>query len=165
MTIEADDVVYLKSRLDEIHKMIIDEQSGINSVVTVQSSSQGYDLNDLVNWEVKIRRARQAHMAKGLFDWPAWDMLLDLTLAERSQRSLCASDLANGANVALTSGLRAVDNLVRSGMASRESDSKDRRRSLIKLTPEGRSTIESYFRSVAPDISAYTAASEAQKVA
>lgn len=165
MDINTDDVIYLKSRIDEIHKLIVNEQSDINSGTTLQSSSPGYELGDIVNWTVNIRRARQAHLAKGLFDWPAWDMLLDLTLAEKHHRNLCASDLANGANVALTSGLRVVDNLVRTGMASRESDSKDRRRSLIKLTPEGRSTIESYFKSIAPSFSKLSAAQRAQEVA
>lgn len=149
MDIKVDDVIYLKSRIDEIHKLIINEQSEINLGAARQSSSPGYELGDIINWTVKFRRARQEHLAKGLFEWPAWDMLLDLTLAEKHQRNLCASDLANGANVALTSGLRVVDNLVRAGMASRESDSTDRRRSLIKLTPQGRSTIESYFQSFA----------------
>jgi MarR family 2-MHQ and catechol resistance regulon transcriptional repressor len=55
---------------------------------------------------------------------------------------------ALGEKVLLTSGsmTAAIDRLVRRGWVARETDAEDRRVRLVRLTPEGRKTIQALFR-------------------
>src|SRR3546814_3201869 len=64
-------------------------------------------------------------------------MMLDLMLAREQDRQLSASDLATGAGVPLSSGLRMIAALEQEGLVHRAIDEKDRRRSLIRLSDAG----------------------------
>ena len=76
---------------------------------------------------------------------PVWDMMLDLMLAGANGRILGASDLATGAGVPLSSGLRMIASLERSGLVQRTIDERDRRRTLVRLTDAGIERMASYF--------------------
>lgn len=54
-------------------------------------------------------------------------------------------ELAEGLGASMPSLSRAVDGLVRQGLASRSEDPEDRRRRRIELTEEGRDVINSFF--------------------
>jgi len=76
-------------------------------------------------------------------------MMLDLMVAQTSGRNLSASDLATGAGVPLSSGLRMIAALERLGLAHRSIDDRDRRRSLVRLTEKGIERMASYFEEIA----------------
>ena len=56
-----------------------------------------------------------------------------------------ASDLATGAGVPLSSGLRMIAAIEGAGLARRTIDERDRRRSIVRLTEAGAEKMASYF--------------------
>jgi DNA-binding MarR family transcriptional regulator len=74
-----------------------------------------------------------------------WDMMLDLMLANANGRTLSASDLATGAGVPLSSGLRMIAAIEGAGLARRTIDERDRRRTIVRLTEAGAEKMASYF--------------------
>src|SRR3546814_12141723 len=77
-----------------------------------------------------------------------WDMMLDLMLAREQDRQLSASDLATGAGVPLSSGLRMIAALEQEGLVHRAIDEKDRRRSLIRLRDAGADRLQPDFETI-----------------
>src|SRR3546814_13880100 len=67
----------------------------------------------------------------------------DLMLAREHDRQLSASDLATGAGVPLSSGLRMIAALEQDGLVRRAIDEKDRRRSIVRLTDAGADSMRS----------------------
>jgi predicted transcriptional regulator len=83
-----------------------------------------------------VRTLRNKIFPQGLFSDPAWDMVLDLTLATIEHRQISISSLCIASNAPTTTALRCIKALVVHGVIEIESDSKDRRRKIVKLTRE-----------------------------
>jgi len=82
---------------------------------------------------------------------PAWDMVLDLYVAEGVGRPVSVSDLALAAAVPRSTGLRWVALLVEEGHLERECDPHDGRRSFVKLSEHTRAVLDRYLaQSAAP---------------
>ncbi len=92
-----------------------------------------------------MRRIRKSHFGGAQLSGPTWDMMLDLMLADTHGRELSASDLATGAGVPLSSGLRMIAALEEHGLARRFVDERDRRRALVRLTDSGVERMATYF--------------------
>lgn len=71
--------------------------------------------------------------------------MLDLMLAQLNRRVLSASDLATGADVPLSSGLRMITALEKLQLVQRSIDPGDRRRTIVSLTDFGCTAMTSYF--------------------
>lgn len=145
---EIDD---LKSRIDEIHELLASRggdaaviQLHGESLVNLQESRSA-KLSSHLLYSIQIRRIRKSHFHNADVSGPTWDMMLDLMMAERNGRELSASDLATGAGVPLSSGLRMIASIEVAGFARRFTDPRDRRRSLVRLTETGREKMISYF--------------------
>src|SRR3546814_16544169 len=82
---------------------------------------------------IQIRRIRRSHFGTAEISGPVWDMMLDLMLAGAHGRVLSASDLATGAGVPLSSGLRMIASLAQRGLVHRAIDERDRGRTLVRL--------------------------------
>jgi len=105
-------------------------------------------LLDQLAYSIEVRRIRRAHFGGADMSGAAWDMMLDLMLAESHDRALSASDLATGAGVPLSSGLRMISTLERLGLAQRSIDERDRRRTIVRLTGSGTERMASYFEKI-----------------
>lgn len=145
------EIADLKSRIDEIHELLASR--GDDGVVAefhgetlnkLQSVSTQPTVNHLM-FDIHVRRYRKAHFDGVDLHGASWDMLLDLMMAERNGRELSASDLATGAHVPLSSGLRMIASLEAADLVRRFTDHRDRRRSLVHLTEKGRERMSSYF--------------------
>ncbi len=82
-------------------------------------------------------------------DAVAWELLLELLRAERSERRLSVSGLAvsvHGASA--TTLLRRVGELQARGYLARAPDSRDRRRSFVELTAMARELLADYLARV-----------------
>src|SRR3546814_8070847 len=90
------------------------------------------DLLDQLSLSIQIRRIRRSHFGTAEMSGPAWDMMLDLMLAGAHGRVLSASDLATGAGVPLSSGLRMIASLEQRGLVHRSVDERDRRRTIVR---------------------------------
>lgn len=106
-------------------------------------------LTDRLSLSIQIRRMRKSHFGDAPMAGPVWDMMLDLMLATANGRTLSASDLATGAGVPLSSGLRMIASLEAHGLVLRSVDARDRRRSIVHLTDGGRERMVRYFEKMA----------------
>lgn len=145
------EIVELKSRIDQIHDLLAsrgDEVSMGDIHGDPMNRLQAHRPSPLVHhlmYSIEIQKLRKAHFADMDMSGACWDMMLDLMLAERSGRQLSASDLATGADVPLSSGLRMIASLEKVGLASRFLDQRDRRRTLVRMTDIGREKMISFF--------------------
>jgi DNA-binding MarR family transcriptional regulator len=146
------EVAELKSRIDEIHELLAGRggelpTSPMHRNGDGDASPRSALLNQL-SLSIQIRRIRRNHFGSADLTGPIWDMMLDLMLAESHGRALSASDLATGAGVPLSSGLRMISTLERLGLAERSIDERDRRRTIVRLTAGGTERMASYFEKI-----------------
>jgi predicted transcriptional regulator len=97
-------------------------------------------------WE---RRQRGSVLAPELTGDPAWDMVLDLFVAEQARKQVAVTSLCYGSGVPSSTALRWVAVLVERDMITRENDPSDGRRVNVSLTEQTRSSICAYLERVA----------------
>lgn len=95
----------------------------------------------------ELRRARRIFFGGNadLFSEPAWDMLLDLFIAQEKGNDLSVSDTCIGASVPATTGLRWIALLESRGLVAKVRDCQDGRRSFVRLTPAGSEALRLYL--------------------
>lgn len=146
------EVAELKSRIDEIHELLAGRGGELpTSPMHRNGDGDAPPRSALLNQlslSIQIRRIRRNHFGSADLTGPIWDMMLDLMLAESHGRALSASDLATGAGVPLSSGLRMISTLERLGLAKRSIDERDRRRTIVRLTAGGTERMASYFEKI-----------------
>ena len=84
---------------------------------------------------IRARRMRDQHFGNGLFEDPAWDIMLDLFAADLERSQVSVSSLCIAAAVAPTTALRWIAKLTDSGLLERHPDPFDRRRAFMELSP------------------------------
>lgn len=96
-----------------------------------------------------LRRFR-SNLFKGddLFGEPAWDILLDLYIADLQGTKLSITDACIGSAVPNTTALRWIAILQQSGLATRQGDPRDGRRAYLQLTDQGAHLMQAYFERV-----------------
>lgn len=82
---------------------------------------------------------------EGLFEDPAWDMLLDLFAAELEGIRVSVSSLCIAAGVAPTTALRWITRMTELGLFIRHPDPVDRRRAFMTLSPRASEAMRSYM--------------------
>lgn len=96
-----------------------------------------------------LRRKRAAIFGNpDLFGEPAWDILLDLFIAQGEGKPVSVSSACIGSAAPATTGLRWLGVLADEGLVVRENDPEDHRRVLVRLTPAGRAAMERFFEAV-----------------
>lgn len=93
---------------------------------------------------IRARRLREKAFGPGLFEDPAWDILLDLFAAQLERAEVSVSSLCIAAAVAPTTALRWVGRMTASGLLIRQHDPFDRRRALMSLSPTALAAMRSY---------------------
>ena len=101
-----------------------------------------------VRQAIRLRRMRDQLFGAGLFEDPAWDMLLDLFAAELERSRVSVSSLCIAAAVAPTTALRWIGRMTESGLLLREPDPFDRRRAFMALAPDTRAAMHEYCAAV-----------------
>jgi len=92
-------------------------------------------LLEVVRTAKRYRLKRNRALGTSLFRDPAWEMLLDLLLADEDGKPLSVSALCHGSGVAMTTALRHVQRLVDHGFIVRHGDLHDQRRTFLTLAP------------------------------
>ena len=96
-----------------------------------------------------VRRRRNAIFKNDeLFGEPAWDILLDLYIANVDNKSVSVSSACIGSAAPPTTGLRWLGVLSEQGLIAREHDPEDQRRVLVRLTDKGLAAMDQYFASL-----------------
>lgn len=102
----------------------------------------------LIRQTIRLRRMRDAFLGDGLFEDPAWDMMLDLYAAHLEGGRVSVSSLCIAAAVAPTTALRWIGKLTDLGLFERRPDPADRRRAFLALSPRALKGMGSYVAAV-----------------
>ena len=94
------------------------------------------------------RQERARYFDADLFADPAWDILLDLSLAKVTMRKVCVTSLCIAANVPATTALRWIGQMVDAGLLDRIPDPHDRRRAHIALSDRAADAMARYFAAI-----------------
>ena len=140
-----DQFIQLKTLVDEI--LSDDKHRSTNDI---KYDSQKI-LHDIARAEAGRRRIRQ-EMFKGydLFFDPAWDILLELYLADASEAKLSVTAIGLESGVAPTTVIRWISVLESNGLVKRVEDALDKRRCWVYLTNKSKAALETYFAYFAP---------------
>jgi hypothetical protein len=97
---------------------------------------------------IRARRLRDQVFGAGLFEDPAWDMLLDLFAAELERAQVSVSSLCIAAAVAPTTALRWIARMTEAGLFERQPDPFDRRRAFMGLSERASAGMRQYIAAV-----------------
>lgn len=97
---------------------------------------------------IRARRLRDQFFGDGLFEDPAWDMLLDLFAADLEGAQVSVSSLCIAAAVAPTTALRWIGRLTEAGLFDRLPDPADLRRAFLTLSPRARTAMRGYWQAM-----------------
>lgn len=97
---------------------------------------------------IRARRLRDRFFEAGLFEDPAWDMLLDLLAAQLERGQVSVSSLCIAAAVPPTTALRWITKLTDAGLFEREADPFDKRRAFLKLSSKAAYAMQQYVAAV-----------------
>jgi predicted transcriptional regulator len=143
----------LVSRTKEVMNVILqnenrEEYAALRAVETPKAPGPGAATKASEEWLqrlIRIRALRDGYFPKDLFCDPAWDMVLDLTLAHLAGKQISVSSLCVASGVPATTALRRIDDLVDRGLAKRLKDQSDGRRVFVALTDEGLKRITGFL--------------------
>lgn len=99
----------------------------------------------LVRHVLAERRSREGHLPAALLGEPAWDILLDLYLAEAEGRTSYSTSCCVAAAAPQSTALRYIKRLVAFRLIAETADRHDSRRTLIALTDEGRAALSGWL--------------------
>ncbi|MGE7205479.1 winged helix DNA-binding protein [Sphingomonas sp. NPDC019816] len=100
---------------------------------------------ELIRRMIRARRLRDGFFGSGLFEEPAWDMLLDLYAAHLEGGQVSVSSLCIAAAVAPTTALRWIGKMTEAGLFARQPDPADRRRAFMVLTDRALEGMRAYL--------------------
>jgi hypothetical protein len=98
---------------------------------------------------IRARRLRDRFFGEGLFEDPAWDMLLDLFAARLEGTRVSVSSLCIAAAVAPTTALRWIAKLTAAGLLRRSPDPSDGRRAFMELSDTAYEGLHRYVAALA----------------
>lgn len=93
----------------------------------------------------KERLARRRYFSANLFGEPAWDILLDLYIAEKENRVTSVTSACLGAQVPQTTAIRWIRMLEQEGLVLRDQDRHDGRRRLLRISEKGYARMTGYI--------------------
>lgn len=140
---DVHDVAALKQRLAVLTRQLADEVAKLTDGAQASAAADNAAASPTpeavraqLRREIKARRLRERLLPDGLFADPAWDILLDLTLARLEGRLTPVSSLCIAAAVPTTTALRWIKTLLDRGLIERRPDPDDRRRHYIHASDE-----------------------------
>lgn len=99
---------------------------------------------NLARWLYWAREIRPT-IDQQLYGEPAWDMLLDLYLRQKTGTRSSVTSACIGSRAPHTTALRYVAALCDAGWLERVVDDSDRRRNWLSLSADGESRLDRYF--------------------
>ena len=97
---------------------------------------------------IRRRERRTKFFPNDLFADPAWDILLNLSLAELQQRRMSVSSLCFCIGVPQTTGLRWIKSMTDNGWVVRTDDPLDARRKFLHLSDFASATMFEYLSGI-----------------
>ncbi len=106
---------------------------------------RGAALAQRIRKTVDFRRARVNFLPSELFGEPAWDMLLDLYIAESDGKRISVSSACIASGVPATTALRWLSRMEEMGLIKRTSDHRDKRRIYVAITQRAQDAINEWL--------------------
>lgn len=103
----------------------------------------------IAQWLYWSRGVRPETLSSSLFGEPAWDLLLDLYIREKSGSRSSVTSACIGSRAPHTTALRHIEALRRSGWIKRIPDEADKRRFWLALTPTAIVKLDHHFDQLA----------------
>lgn len=100
-----------------------------------------------IHAHLRMRERRDARLGSDLFGEPAWDMLLDLTLARIEGRRVLVKGAVIASRSPVGTAQRHLNNLERAGFLIRLPDPIDRRRVFLEISDDAAGRIVDLFGS------------------
>lgn len=143
----ADELTAIAARLRDVAATPADLTEVASNAQRSQRSERRYLA--LAREAYALRRKRVAIFGNPeLFGEPAWDILLDLYIAQAEGKPVSVSSACIGSAAPPTTGLRWLGVLAEEGLVVRENDADDHRRVLVRLTRAGITAMERFFDAV-----------------
>jgi DNA-binding MarR family transcriptional regulator len=95
---------------------------------------------------LRARRRRESLFPTDLFADPAWDILLELFVAEKKGVGVSISSACIASAVPPTTALRWIARLEELGLVIRRADARDARRSWLRLSRDASATVTQWTR-------------------
>lgn len=99
----------------------------------------------IAKWLYWSRGVRPETLSSNLFGEPAWDLLLDPYIREKSGSRSSVTSACIGSRAPHTTALRHIEALRRSGWIKRIPDEGDKRRFWLALTPAAVGKLDRHF--------------------
>lgn len=148
-------------RLSRMLKLACDRQDGSNAVRVVPTSSRDMsipashgsdgDLVALANGLLRALAEQPDFGARDVVFNPAWQLLLELFVAQLEHRPVPVTNACLSLGTAQTTALRYLTDLEKRGLIASLSDPVDGRRRLLRLTPHVESELRRYLRNAVED--------------
>lgn len=119
--------------LNGIAQGLLGAVSQLNAIFDASPLIDDINVHARLKWIMKMRYRRGRQFGAELFADPAWDILLDLTLARLEGRRTPVSSLCIASNVPTTTALRWIKVMQDKGMIERKADPLDSRRSFVDI--------------------------------
>lgn len=133
-------------RLTGVADVAEDVQPQLPSGVTIDKAT----LIRVVRQMIRSRRIRDRFFHSAHFGEPAWDILLDLTLARLENNTVSVSSVCIASGVPMSTAMRWINEMVAAGLIQRRTDPNDGRRNFVNISP---STMQDMLRYLATVIS------------
>lgn len=146
----AEQIFMLSEEVSRIAERLARLSNGVAGEATVlpEGTSKPEIAVEVVRAALKARRLRANYFSDGLFADPAWDMMLELLIAELTDRRVTVSALSAASSVPPSTAIRWISSLVRQGLFTRRHDPLDGRRVFVELAPDTSIHLRQYFREI-----------------
>ncbi len=121
--------------LSELDDPVLDQEPSLDVANTVR----------VLRRIIRERRVRERFFKEARFGEPAWDIILDLTLAWFEGKTVAVSSLCIASGVPMSTAMRWINEMIEAGLIDRWIDPTDGRRNLMQVSPTTRDAMLRYL--------------------
>jgi DNA-binding MarR family transcriptional regulator len=136
--------------LQTLTRALLSLVENISTDIGVKFHGRRKARNRLAEQIYNERQRRDRFFPADLFGEPAWDILLDLFVASRSNQPRSIKEVCISSRVPDATALRYIGQLAAYGLVERRPDKTDQRRKFLRLSPTGYRHMLDYLDSMQP---------------